>query len=330
MKKLIMLYLVFFSTVCFGFEKDITDNGLSINNCVSCHSNTIISIFCDKNIKCVDCHSGKSKKLGFLGEDYINRFILEKKDPHNSKYLCLVCHESKGSENSINLKFDGDDVALCEQCHNEATVGIEAHSVNFTYKPSDEVRIPDNFPLKDGKVTCMTCHVFDCLTGNHNDKYLRGEYIRREKFCYNCHNATHFKKYNPHKQVNENGDLIVESCVICHKKQPDISKDRGIESVVLKGDINELCNGCHQIKGVHPTGINHLRVPNEDIKKRIKRFLRKEKIYVPFGENFKILCVTCHLPHQYEMLKNQATGKYAKRTRFNSGYELCIMCHLKD
>lgn len=74
-------------------------------------------------------------------------------------------------------------------------------------------------------------------------------------------------------------------------------------SGALKGSPITVCTGCHQQKhGNHPVDIVH-KTPSKDL---------------PYGEGGRIVCHTCHDPHQ---LRFQKKGL---RLAFN---DLCLKCH---
>ncbi|MGA1863399.1 hypothetical protein OWM07_11010 [Deferribacter thermophilus] len=316
---------IFLFTFVFGlcaYQDDYVVNKNVL--CSKCHNQSEISRFCLVNKSCGICHSGTKKKSAFLSNEYFINFVKEKRNPHNSNYLCSVCH------NSLNIKKAENELKLCLSCHDVSYVNLYGHSFGFIYKEKKDVKIPNDFHLKEGKVVCSTCHEFKCKNNFNNYKLLRKGYSRLEDYCFNCHKKEYFKKFNPHIQIDTNSKLITSTCTICHLKIPDIQTAKTKDDVKLKSEnINEICNGCHQVSGFHPTGINHLIKPNNVIIARIKEFLSKENIYVPFGKDYQILCVTCHLPHQYELIPEQAAGKFERRTRFNKGKDLCIMCHNK-
>lgn len=297
------------------------------DDCGSCHKRLELPDVCNQNRSCTTCHHSDSVNKAYLSEEVIESYVKEHKNPHKSGKLCNVCHDSS---KEFSLKYGGDDIVLCEKCHSEGKTSVEAHSVNFTYHQNTEVEIPEDFPLLNGKVTCLTCHKFNC-NKPQSYKFLRKSFAAREDFCFNCHKKSHYRKYNPHIQIKDGGEIDFNTCVICHSKIPDINTDQGISSVQLKGEPNKVCNGCHQITYIHPTGILHTRIPSEKILDQIKRYLEKNPGQrIPFGENFEILCVTCHLPHQFELIPSQSKGKNAKRVRFPSGFELCVFCHDKN
>lgn len=327
-----MFYFKLFITILFVLYLSILNasDGCLIktqSNCSNCHEEPKLPDICKQKENCISCHNPDSLNKAYLNEEIIEKYIKNYKNPHKSKNLCNICHHST---KDFKLKYGGDDIVLCEQCHLGGKTSIEAHSVNFTYHQNGEVTIPEDFPLSNGKVTCLTCHKFDC-NKFQNPKFLRKSFTAREDFCFNCHKRSHYSKYNPHTQIKQNGEIDYNTCVVCHSKIPDIKTDHGIFSVKLKGEPNRVCNGCHQINYVHPTGVLHTIIPSENTLSNIKKYIQNNPgLEMPFGKNFEILCVTCHLPHQFELIPSQSKGKNAKRVRFPSEFELCVVCHDKN
>lgn len=309
----------------------------SLKDCKSCHKNFThmkelsLEGFNDKD--CTFCHNHYSFDRFYLKSGFIRSLKGKHLNPHNSSYMCVSCHKTTETGKMSKKLLFPNDVKVCERCHNEKYVTMEAHSVNFEYRESEHVKIPDNFPLYKGKVTCLTCHKFKCEkdTGHvaANDYYLRVKTNSRQQFCLRCHVSRDFKRYNPHIQFDEKGNIIHETCVVCHSKEPNLRTDDSRKDVELKGTVNEICNGCHMIRTDHPTSVNHIKKMSNKMLTYLKDNIKEKNIYFPIGEGGKVLCVTCHLPHQFRLIEVQAKGKYPKRTRLLSGYDLCLMCHEK-
>ncbi|MCM2332889.1 MAG: cytochrome c3 family protein [Anaeromyxobacteraceae bacterium] len=79
----------------------------------------------------------------------------------------------------------------------------------------------------------------------------------------------------------------------------------GSDGALRAKDATALCKECHpQRHGNHPVDIVH-RSPSKDL---------------PYGEGNRIVCLTCHDPHQ---LRFQKKGL---RLAFN---DLCMKCHMQ-
>jgi len=203
------------------------------------------------------------------------------------------------------------------------------HAFNFEYTGSSSaISIPNSFPLKNNKIVCSTCHTFgkkEC-TANieyfYNYKMLRN-YTSYETFCYNCHKS--FNKYNPHNQINENSKIDYKTCNLCHITVPDLNFTFKNAIETLKGSPDQVCNACHQIKGVHPTGTNHLEKYIKDIDMLLlEKIFRDNNLTLYVGERNKILCVSCHYPHNFDRNLN-----YVSQKRRLKDLKICLYCHTK-
>jgi len=226
-------------------------------------------------------------------------------NPHFTGKYCEECHEKtpvKGAENF--LKFGGDFTQLCK-CHNY-TPGSYIHPVDL--RPSEEktAYIPAEFPLPDGKITCLTCHdIYKQCKDNPilrraaeagsrfykaEIKFLRGApYQRRTDLCFRCHDEERYKQFDPHKQLDIFGEIIVESCLFCHLEKPD-ENTATFEDIKLIGNITMLCLRCHRQFKKHPSNVNHFLKPSDKILRRMKAIKTVFGVTLPLdsdGENTK-------------------------------------------
>ncbi len=106
-------------------------------------------------------------------------------NPHVRKDArgCLYCHVSIPKESAVarkeyGLKFGGDVVALCSECHGGYK---HMHPVRIAVAP--DMKSPEDLPLdKQGKITCITCHDVMHIKGVHMKQKLTGRQL-----CLNCH-----------------------------------------------------------------------------------------------------------------------------------------------
>lgn len=128
----------------------------------------------------------------------------------------------------------------CLDCHQYRE---NHHPVDIA--PADPADFP--FPLYDGKITCLTCHVEDHMGGGV--KLLRGgPYDDRRDICFQCHSQEKFLEIDPHVMLDNDGKVLAVSgkpvCLLCHAVQPDPDKDR-TEDVRFRADVAFLCWRCH-------------------------------------------------------------------------------------
>jgi len=151
---------------------------------------------------------------------------------------------------------------------------------------------------------------------------------------------------NPHEQINDEGDILWGTCVICHTNTPDVKTERTIKDVSLRfgEDPTEICGRCHGFKP-HPVGDetssdvrmsglgvpNHLVVPSKMVATNM-RFAQKERqMMLPLDpRSGKIICSTCHNPHEKGVLTDRADfGADAVLRLRNASVDICQNCHKK-
>ena len=127
-------------------------------------------------------------------------------DVHFSARYCKECHfEVPAKKGPKLLRYGGDFKRLC-RCHYNTEKNYP-HPVDL--KPSQNLksRIPPGLPLRDGKITCATCHDIFIQCSDRPaekiflkpDKFLRGApYQVRTVFCSKGHDIKQYQKYNPH------------------------------------------------------------------------------------------------------------------------------------
>lgn len=177
----------------------------------------------DAKITCESCHRMHIKKgeQTLRGEYLFFLKQAERINPHKSNVFCTFCHEKepRDKEDALNLKFDGDSVLICMQCHNNIIARADNHPVNLV--PSKDKGINLNqeiFPLYVDRVKCMTCHDIKCLEEEkRNPKFFRGgPYKERIDACLMCHTKENYKAINPHEQFDDQGNFRMERCLYCH------------------------------------------------------------------------------------------------------------------
>lgn len=308
--RLLLFILLFQFVTLFSLALSNVAEDCGKKECSLCH---IASISCEKN-NCKKCHFGSDISKAFLSEkSKVNIHSISK------KYKCRFCHDEKYSliDNVTNL---------CLSCH---SLSINMHAVNIRYEKKEFVEISSDFPLEDGKLVCTTCHLFNrklCENPEENSYKMLRKYSEGT-FCFNCHKLEYYSKYNPHEQVTSEGTLNFNTCQVCHTKIPDISSDSQNAMKILKGEPNLICNGCHQINQQHPTGVNHFEKIIKDINS-VKTKFEELNIKLFIGEGGKILCITCHYPHNFDEKKMGLVKKRRLKDK-NGTYNICNLCHSK-
>lgn len=251
---------------------------------------------------------------------------------HYTGKYCNECHEKtpvKGGK--IYLRFNGNYRMLC-RCHN-GTLSPFHHASGLIPSPGKRKRMPTDFPLKDGKLTCDTCHNIYAmchLKRPFDRNSLRGgPYEERMKFCFNCHDIKKYEKLNPHHQLNDKGKVITQICLFCHKKKPNVYHDT-FKTVKFIGNIGTICSRCHVMEKKHPGNAVHVGVvPPPRILKNMDAMEKKYNVILPLNHKGEMTCVTCHNPHEKGVIPADRPGargagsKYRLRlTKF-----FCKDCH---
>jgi hypothetical protein len=266
-----------------------------------------------------------------------NNTISNNTDIHYNAKYCNECHTkipTRGKDNNKFLKFDGDFKQLCK-CHYE-TQARDLHPVDLI--PSDETKknIPEKFPLSDGNLTCDSCHDIFIQCQDIQDPYQRqkdflrgGPYKNNMAFCFKCHDIKNFNKYNPHKQLNEKGDVIQETCFYCHTEVPDVRKiDREHPYLIGKSTM-ALCVGCHNPVDKTSLHYRHVLKPSPSVLQKISQMEKDHNMILPLSDSGMITCTTCHDPHQYGLIPGYRSGAIdpgeEKKNQFSGN--LCVKCH---
>lgn len=257
---------------------------------------------------------------------------------HFSDKYCKECHEDTPKRGGDTLlKYDGNYTQLC-RCHGY-TPGTYIHPVDIIPTEKKKSAIPEDFPLENGMVTCITCHdmYLQCQVNPRqealNRRFLRGApYVSRTSLCFKCHDEKKYSMLDPHNQLTETGKIIEEKCLYCHEKKPDEMSET-FTDVKLIGDLEVLCFRCHYKQSqLHPINANHLVKPSDKILENMRESKEKFGIILPLNYDGKISCSTCHNPHERGVIprdKGSAKGASEKyRLRLSEvNLQICAACH---
>jgi hypothetical protein len=277
---------------------------------------------------------------------FVNETVTRDTNLHYTGKFCNECHEQKPEEGGETLlKFKGDYSQLC-RCHGYTSENY-IHPVDIVPSEEKKTKIPDKMPLTDGKLTCTSCHDIykqcqdDMQTRSRDKFFLRGApFGRRTDLCFKCHDESKYKMLDPHNQLDEKGDIIVEKCLYCHVEKPDEKRStfkerKGIHGTVVKliGNLEVLCYRCHYKQStLHPINANHFQKPSEKTLQIMKETEKILNIILPLNYEGKVTCATCHNPHERGVLPQEkeaskgAGEKFRLRLPGLSG-EICSACH---
>jgi len=215
--------------------------------------------------------------------------------------------------------------ADCLKCHDNYEQNH--HPVDIT--PIREIP----FPLIDGKITCLTCHLDDHASGGRY--FLRGgPYLQRRDICFQCHHQQDYAGINPHRMVNEDGGIIKivggePICIVCHVSKPDPEVDRTAD-VRFRADVGFLCWRCHVPMANALFQHQHLLVkPSLEMLKILEKNEQSMHVLLPLVPRDRVTCSTCHNPHQKGVILREEAAKGAdepSRLRVPSP-RLCFFCH---
>ena len=131
-----------------------------------------------------------------------------------------------------------------------------------------------------------------------------------------------------HIQLNAKGEIIVDKCLYCHSDKPDENRAR-YKDVKFIGDLEMLCQRCHQIRGNHAGNFNHLVKPSAKALARMQAMEKKFGIILPLDENGQLTCITCHNPHGKGVIRAESPAARGAGSKYRQRLpgRLCIECH---
>jgi hypothetical protein len=251
---------------------------------------------------------------------------------HYTGKYCTECHvqtPKRGGERF--LKFEGDYNQLC-RCHLK-TPDSYIHPTDI--KPSDEKRtkIPPDLPLEGGKVTCLTCHDLyrQCQKRSSAKVSLRGvPYRKATDFCFKCHDQKSYVQLDPHKQLDEKGEIVSETCLYCHTEILEEKKEPLVDAKLV-GDLEVLCQRCHfhLARQMQSSKFSHMIRPSAKTRATMRKMEEELRIVLPLDAEGKTTCATCHNPHEKGVISPESPAA----TGAGSHYKLrlpeppCIACH---
>lgn len=259
----------------------------------------------------------------------------ESTNVHYSGKYCSECHERIPVKGGASfLKYDGDFHMLCK-CHGYKP-GTYIHPVDIVPSVEKQAVIPDELPLKDGKLSCMTCHdiYLQCRENTEarfsNKRFLRGApFQKRTDLCFKCHDNDRYSKHNPHThQLGPDGEINVKQCLYCHVRKPDELRE-SFDDVQLVGDLLIVCQRCHMKSAKHPADAKHIVVPSSGVLSKMRTTEKQFNIVLPLDYNGKIFCGTCHNPHQRGVIPSENVGSRGAIETYGQRFlgKMCIACH---
>ncbi len=276
---------------------------------------------------------------------FLNKDVTVSTDIHFSEKYCTECHlQIPKTDGNIFLRFKDYNVTC--RCHGYSPESY-THPVGITPSADSKSKIPQKFPLEDGKITCNTCHFIsmqcngDQDLNKQNSRFLRVfSFKSRTALCFQCHESSQYERLNPHEQLDTDGNIIEKKCLYCHRFKPDekhatlqLQRSGAPGTVEFVAEMSTLCFRCHFRKTKrHIINMNHLRKPSVKIRSKMKKSERKLKVILPLDDAGGITCPTCHNPHQRGVIPLQSPGARgaSEKSRLRVPYaqnRICKACH---
>lgn len=177
-------------------------------------------------VGCVGCH-GEGEAHMEEGDPALIRTFAE--PTAEDAAVCLDCHRAKGTPEWTASTHAMEEI-LCFECH---TVHRETNPLESCADCHQEVyaelQLPSHHPVREGKLTCVSCH----------DPHLATEaqlatHRRVNDLCFDCHQS----KEGPYIFEHE---PVVEDCRLCHRAHGAVADN------LLTANQPMLCLQCHDI-----------------------------------------------------------------------------------
>lgn len=249
---------------------------------------------------------------------------------HHQVEYCPLCHQMGYNGPIPSQRLFGDEYQVGCRCHYR-TRGDMRHPTDVVVPDTMRPKIPAALPLRDGRITCNSCHSLAalCATNQPPPSSLRGTpYPDRTTFCFRCHDEQQYVRLNPHQQLDADGRVVTEKCLFCHTQKPDRARAT-FASIKLIGALEMLCQGCHNIGDRHPAGKPHLVRPPLEYQVRMHNLEREYGIVLPLDEAGRLTCITCHNPHESGVIPKDLAGAKGASEKFRQRLPrvLCVECH---
>jgi DmsE family decaheme c-type cytochrome len=230
--------------------------------CTTCHANqsarfgqTVMGKIFLKNPRnaqekagCETCHGPGSAHVAAGGGRGVGGIISFRADdatrtPEDNNAICLQCHE-KGSRTQWRGSTHETREVACTNCHTVMTnvtpkfqlAKLTELDTCFQCHKNKRAEIwrSSHMPIREGKMTCSTCHN---PHGSYGEALLKEATVNDN--CYKCHAEKRGPFLWEHPPVRE-------SCLNCHDPHGSIN------DFLLKVSRPRLCQQCHANITGHP------------------------------------------------------------------------------
>jgi len=243
----------------------------------------------------------------YLGSEKKEKSYIKGPNVHRSPLYCITCHQEGTPPSAGNLLYGGKDIPLCRSCHPRSVYRV--HVVGVRPK---QVKVPEEFPLPDGKLTCVSCHDEPSCNPPDSPSSKRPYFLRGTRtgyrFCFSCHEAKGYSAYNPHDPKHLGSvEERKNNCLFCHTAELPVDSRRGLSFSALKGRPNDLCSACH-LEEPHFGIPAHLGVRDREVLARLAATAKAAGPRLPLADDGTPLCVSCHDPHMPGLLGEETAG----------------------
>lgn len=281
-------------------------------------------------------------------------------NPHWNLQDCNACH-GRGADGAVQPIPLEKVNAMCWTCHDGKRAHQEVHPVARVF--AGEVVNP-GWPAPDNQLSCVTCHDFGPGHARGGPRPDRNAWMLRSytggsltEWCAKCHEASPaHKPFNPHVMLGPKGEVNARNCLLCHRVSEGVDRQVRLGKPDLVADELSLCVRCHT-RHVDYFTPGHIGAP---VPPRIKAYMLaredagmeaavsaeqieakmgspRETKLLPLGLNDRVVCSTCHNPHQAGLFPpDSALGIGAMKMRDDKdqplamrglGRGVCRGCH---
>ncbi len=229
-------------------------------------------------------------------------------DPHGKPDDCHYCHGTQNVEKGNPIFRAKTVVATCRNCHGQLGNTLKDYLLRMLPDEENKEELVNYFGDLPG-FACDRCHHVMCQSNSREE--LRGR--------------------NPHVQLDSSGNIIRKACLFCHEEVLEYRQQLD-RPTTMRYDSTYLCSLCHlmpaQMAGL---GVGEYMPP--EMIRRKKQFEIKHDVKLPLGPDDKVICPSCHDPHQPGVRLSREGAQLTPGThqlRMRSPWELCPACHQMD
>ncbi len=284
-------------------------------------------------------------------------------NPHWTTIDCRSCHQpsADGGVQPIPLERVNE---ICWRCHDGKQAHQEVHPVSRKFVGKDLVK-PADWPAPNNELSCVTCHDFGAGHARGGPRPEQNAWMLRgytggslTPFCAKCHVASPaHKAFNPHVMLEPDGSVDIRNCLLCHRASEGHDRKARLGKPDLVADEISVCIRCHtrHVDYFQPGHIGHVMPPEmkaymlarEDsglgapvAPEEVDGYLdsTREPRLLPLGMNDRVVCSTCHNPHQSGLFPADSVlgrggmkldSSHRSRELRGMGKEICRACHNK-